>query len=196
MPKLSESALKAKIAELQKNLDDLNKRKKPAIDKISAIMAEHGLTLADLQGAAPKAATRGRKKGAAKPAAAKGKVEAKFRDAATGAVRLAPRLVALRVGEQVVVPRGPGERPPRQQGLVGVQDRFVRRVGQRLQYGCLVRARRLEQRERLVEIVNHDVKRLDRLITDITRTDPDVIFLAEAFTAQPMCTGGSWPGCR
>ena len=44
-----------------------------------------GLTLADLQGAAPKASTRGRKKGAAKPAAAKGKVEAKFRDAATGA---------------------------------------------------------------------------------------------------------------
>ncbi len=85
MPKLSESALKAKIAELQKNLDDLNKRKKPAIDRITAIMAEHGLTLADLQGAAPKASTRGRKKGAAKPAAAKGKVEAKFRDAATGA---------------------------------------------------------------------------------------------------------------
>lgn len=87
MPKLSESALKAKIAELQKNLDDLNKRKKPAIDKIMAIMSEHGLTLADLQGAAPKAATRGRKKGAAaKPAAAaKSKVEAKFRDAATGA---------------------------------------------------------------------------------------------------------------
>ncbi len=86
MPKLSESALKAKIAELQKNLDDLNKRKKPAIDKIMAIMSEHGLTLADLQGAAPKPTTRGRKKGTAKPAAAaKSKVEAKFRDAATGA---------------------------------------------------------------------------------------------------------------
>ncbi len=85
MPKLSESALKAKIAALQKNLDDLNKRKKPAIDKILAIMSEEGLTLADLQGAAPKTATRRRKKGAAKPAAAKGKVEAKFRDAATGA---------------------------------------------------------------------------------------------------------------
>lgn len=86
MPKLSESVLKAKIAELQKNLDDLKKAKKPAIDKIMAIMSEHGLTLADLQGAAPKTATRGRKKGAAKPAAAaKSKVEAKFRDAATGA---------------------------------------------------------------------------------------------------------------
>jgi DNA-binding protein H-NS len=85
MPKLSESALKAKIAELQKNLDDLNKRKKPAIDKILSIMSEQGLTLADLQGAASKNATRGRKKGAAKPAAAKGKVEAKFRDGATGA---------------------------------------------------------------------------------------------------------------
>lgn len=85
MPKLSESALKAKIAELQKNLEDLNKRKKPAIDRILGIMAEHGLTVADLQAAAPKAPARGRKKGAAKPAAAKGKVEAKFRDAATGA---------------------------------------------------------------------------------------------------------------
>lgn len=85
MPKLSESALKAKIAELQKNLDDLKKLKKPAVDKIRAIMAENGLTLLDLQDAAPKSATRGRKKGAAKPAAAKGKVEAKFRDAATGA---------------------------------------------------------------------------------------------------------------
>ena len=103
MPKLSESALKAKIAELQKNLDDLNKRKKPAIDKITAIMAEHGLTLADLQGAAPKSATRGRKKGAAKPAAAKGKVEAKFRDGATGATWTGrgnrPRWLVARIEE-------------------------------------------------------------------------------------------------
>jgi DNA-binding protein H-NS len=85
MPKLSESSLRSKIAELQKSLEDLTKAKKPALDKIYAIMAENRLTLADLQDAAPKAATRSRKKRAAKPAAAKGKVEAKFRDAATGA---------------------------------------------------------------------------------------------------------------
>ena len=85
MPKLSESALTTKITELQTKLDQLKQQKKPAIDKILKIMSEDGVSLADLQGAAPKTATRRRKKGAAKPAAAKGKVEAKFRDAATGA---------------------------------------------------------------------------------------------------------------
>ena len=84
MPKLSESALKAKIAELQKELDDRAKKRRPIIDKIIAMMNEAGLTVADLQAAAPKAPARGRKKGAPK-AAAKGKVEAKYRDAATGA---------------------------------------------------------------------------------------------------------------
>ena len=82
MPKLSESALKAKIAELQKELDERAKKRRPVIDKIIAMMNDNGLTLADLQSAAPKAQTRGRKKGAAKPAAAKSKVEAKYRDAA------------------------------------------------------------------------------------------------------------------
>ncbi len=86
MPKLSESALKAKIAELQKELDERAKKRRPVIDKIIAMMNEAGLTIADLQSAAPKASTRGRKKGSGKTAAAaKGKVEAKYRDAATGA---------------------------------------------------------------------------------------------------------------
>ena len=84
MPKLSESALKAKIAELQKELDDRAKKRRPIIDKIISMMNEAGLTVADLQAAAPKAPARGRKKGTPK-AAATGKVEAKYRDAATGA---------------------------------------------------------------------------------------------------------------
>ncbi len=87
MPKLSESALKSKIAELQKNLAELNKRKKPALEKILALMKENNLTVADLQAVASKSGSKEKgKPKAAKPAAgARAKVEAKYRDAATGA---------------------------------------------------------------------------------------------------------------
>lgn len=84
MPKLSESELKAKIDKLQKELDERTK-KNPAVAKVQKLMEKLGVSIADLQAAAPKAATRGRKKGNGKAAAAKGKVEAKYRDAATGA---------------------------------------------------------------------------------------------------------------
>lgn len=71
--------LLAQRAELEKKISDVQREERSnAIAKVRALMAEHGLTAADLSGksAAPRAASAG--------AAAGGKVAPKFRNAATG----------------------------------------------------------------------------------------------------------------
>jgi DNA-binding protein H-NS len=50
MPKLSADALKAKIAQLQKQLSAAQNRKAPAIKKVKALMKKLGVTLTDLAG--------------------------------------------------------------------------------------------------------------------------------------------------
>ena len=76
MPALSD--LLAQKAELEKQIESLGREQRSAaIAEIKALMAEHGLTVADLSG---KAAASGKK------AAAKGsKVAAKYRDPDSGA---------------------------------------------------------------------------------------------------------------
>jgi DNA-binding protein H-NS len=74
MPSLQE--LLAQRAEIEKKISDAQREERTAaIAKVRALMAEHGLTAADLSGKGP--TTRA----AAKPT---GKVAAKFRDTATG----------------------------------------------------------------------------------------------------------------
>lgn len=60
MPKLSASALKAKIAKLQKQLEAAEKNKSPAIKKVIALMKKLGVTLVDLKSAMTSSGTRGR----------------------------------------------------------------------------------------------------------------------------------------
>ena len=70
--------LLAQQAELQKKIDDAQRQTRAdGIAKVKALMAEHGLTVADLgsRAAAPRAS------GEAKPAS---KVAVKYRNAATG----------------------------------------------------------------------------------------------------------------
>lgn len=68
---------KAKIAELENLADAARKAElQSAKEKIAAIMREHGLTLADLGGAAAKPA---------KPVKTRAPVPMKYRDEATGA---------------------------------------------------------------------------------------------------------------
>lgn len=85
MPKLSAQALKARIADLQKQLAAAESAKGPAIKKVKALMKKLGVTIADLTdepGAAP-TVRRGRKprsSGTAKPRKAGSKVAIKYRD--------------------------------------------------------------------------------------------------------------------
>lgn len=88
MPKLSAQALKARIADLQKQLEAAESAKGPAIRKVKALMKKLGITVADLteEAAAPVKGRRGRKPGsthagAAKPGRKAGsKVAIKYRD--------------------------------------------------------------------------------------------------------------------
>ena len=70
--------LLARKAELDRQIDALGREQRaPVIAEIKALMADHGLTLADLAGQAP---------ASAKKLAAKGsKAEAKYRDPDSGA---------------------------------------------------------------------------------------------------------------
>ena len=71
------SELLAQKADLEKQIEEAKRTQRAdAIARITALMAEHGLTLADL-GTRPK-------KARAKSAATSGKVAPKYRDAATG----------------------------------------------------------------------------------------------------------------
>jgi DNA-binding protein H-NS len=83
MPKLSTEALKAKIAQLQKQLTAAQNNKAPAIKKVKALMKKLGITVADLTGgeAQPKGRS-GRKPGKAAKKGPKrgGKVAIKYRD--------------------------------------------------------------------------------------------------------------------
>lgn len=73
MPKLQD--LLAKKAELEKQIEDTRRQEKAeAIERVRALMAEHGLTAADLSG---------RGKSAAKRSTGR-KVAPKYRDPATG----------------------------------------------------------------------------------------------------------------
>lgn len=68
--------LLAQKAAIEKQIADAQREEKSsAIAQVKALMAQHGLTMADLSARAP-AATRGPKSG--------GKVAAKYRNAATG----------------------------------------------------------------------------------------------------------------
>jgi DNA-binding protein H-NS len=91
MPKLSASALKARIDQLQKQLAAAEANKAPAIKKVRALMAKLGVTIGDLQ--ATKTPNRrgrpakvGKANGAAngngqtKPRRARAKVAIKYRD--------------------------------------------------------------------------------------------------------------------
>ena len=84
MPKLSAEALKARIAQLQKQLAAAEISKVPAIKKVKALMKKLGVTLDDLSDAKV-AGRRGRppKDSAAvttKPKKSRGKVAIKYRD--------------------------------------------------------------------------------------------------------------------
>ena len=83
MPKLSADALKARIAQLQKQLTAAQNNKAPAIKKVKALMKKLGVTVADLTGgeAQPKGRP-GRKPGKAAKKGPKrgGKVAIKYRD--------------------------------------------------------------------------------------------------------------------
>ena len=83
MPKLSAEALKAKIAQLQKQLTAAQNNKAPAIKKVKALMKKLGVTVADLTGGeAPAKGRPGRKPGKAAKKGPKrgGKVAIKYRD--------------------------------------------------------------------------------------------------------------------
>jgi len=85
MPKLSAIALKARIAELQKQLAAAENAKGPAIKKVKALMKKLGVTVADLadETSVPAKGRRGRKPGSAsstKPRKAGSKVAIKYRD--------------------------------------------------------------------------------------------------------------------
>ena len=70
--------LLAQRAEIEKKIADVQREERTtAINKVRAMMAEFGLTAADIAGKAPTA----RAAGASKPT---GKVAAKYRNAATG----------------------------------------------------------------------------------------------------------------
>lgn len=67
--------LLAQKAEIEKQIDDVARNERAdAIAKVKALMAEHGLSIADLGGRGPGKAARG----------AGAKVAAKYRDAVTG----------------------------------------------------------------------------------------------------------------
>ena len=84
MPKLSAEALKARIAQLQKQLAAAETSKAPAIQKVKALMKKLGVTLDDLsdakvagrRGRPPKSLTAA----AVKPSKSRGKVAIKYRD--------------------------------------------------------------------------------------------------------------------
>lgn len=72
--------LLAQKAALEQQIEDAARAERAdAVAKVKALMAEHGLSLADLSARAPSAKAKG---GARKSG---GKVAAKYRDAATGA---------------------------------------------------------------------------------------------------------------
>ncbi|MEN9704829.1 MAG: hypothetical protein RLZZ393_708 [Pseudomonadota bacterium] len=82
MPRLSADKIKARIAELQKELAKAEKTKEPAIRKVVALMKKLGVTVADLKGGAPVAAPAGRKaksKGG-KSAGKRGPAPIKYKD--------------------------------------------------------------------------------------------------------------------
>jgi DNA-binding protein H-NS len=85
MPKLSAAALKARIAELQKQLAAAEINKAPAIKKVKALMKKFGLTIDDLKEESVKG-RRGRPpktQGASvakKTKKSRGKVAVKYRD--------------------------------------------------------------------------------------------------------------------
>ena len=84
MPKLSAEALKARIAQLQKQLAAAEISKAPAIKKVKALMKKLGVTLEDLsegktsgrRGRPPKALSATPQK----PNKSRGKVAIKYRD--------------------------------------------------------------------------------------------------------------------
>lgn len=91
MPKLSPSALKTRIAQLQKQLAAAEANRAPAIAKVRALMKELGVTIDDLVGGR-KSSRNGRSSRQAdgandelarttKPRRTGGKVAVKFRDA-------------------------------------------------------------------------------------------------------------------
>ncbi|MEY4763103.1 MAG: hypothetical protein RLZZ200_2959 [Pseudomonadota bacterium] len=82
MPKLSADKIKARIAELQKELAKAEKSKEPAIRKVLALMKKLGVTVSDLgKASAPSAAPVAKKK-SSKAGGTRGPAPIKFRDGA------------------------------------------------------------------------------------------------------------------
>ncbi len=78
--------LLAQKAALDKQIEDTRRRERAdAIARIKSLMAEYGLTMADLQPSSPGKSAKGPKPSRAPKAPSGRKVAPKYRDAATGA---------------------------------------------------------------------------------------------------------------
>ena len=80
MPKLSADKIKARIAELQKELVRAEKSKEPAVRKVLALMKKLGVTVADLSKGGAPASTPSEKKKASKGGGTRGPAPVKFKD--------------------------------------------------------------------------------------------------------------------
>jgi len=80
MPKLSADKLKARIAELQKELAKAEKSKEPAVRKVVALMKKLGVTVADLKGGAPAAPAEKKAKAKGKASGKRGPAPIKYKD--------------------------------------------------------------------------------------------------------------------
>lgn len=86
MPKLSSSAIQAKIDRLQKQLKSIEADKQPAIKKVRLLMKKLGISISDLQITAGKTSPvkAAKSKSDPKHVGKRGKVPAKFRDSVSG----------------------------------------------------------------------------------------------------------------
>ena len=83
MPKLSADKIKARIAELQKELVKAEKSKEPAVRKVLALMKKLGVSVADLgKGGAAASAPSEKKTSKAKGGGTRGPAPVKFKDEA------------------------------------------------------------------------------------------------------------------
>ena len=82
MPKLSADKIKARIAELQKELVRAEKSKEPAVRKVLALMKKLGVTVADLGKGGAAASAPSEKKASKAKGGKRGPAPVKFKDAA------------------------------------------------------------------------------------------------------------------
>ena len=82
MPKLSADKIKARIAELQKELVKAEKTKEPSIRKVLALMKKLGVSVADLGKGGPATSAASEKKASKAKGGKRGPAPVKFRDSA------------------------------------------------------------------------------------------------------------------